>query len=225
MRETTATDVLAALRRRLRKPTSAFPRPDPLVSRSLRGLIRSGAASLGVGSYAYPDVHRHDDRTRLDIGKYTSISRGVTIVLGGEHRPDWVTTSPLRIMAGDPAAGKDGTPRSRGDVRIGNDVWVATNAIILSGVTIGDGAVVGAASLVLDDVLPYTIVAGAPAKPIRERFQPDVIAALQAIAWWDWSEAEVAAAIPLLCQPDIGAFLQRYANGGSPPIADNAIDR
>ena len=180
---------------------------------------------MGVGTYAYPDVHRHDDRTRLDIGKYTSISRGVTIVLGGEHRPDWVTTSPLRIMAGDPAAGKDGTPLSRGDVRIGNDVWVATNAMILSGVTIGDGAVVGAASLVLDDVPPYTIVAGAPAKPIRERFNPDVIAALRAVAWWDWSEAEVAVAIPLLCQADINAFLQRYANGRSPAIADNATDR
>lgn len=211
----TFVDVMRGVRRRLRRRAAIpFARPEPLDSRDLRQLLRQGVATMGGGSYAYPDIHRHDLTTQLHIGRYTSISRGVTLVLGGEHRPDWATTSPLRILYGEPGAGTDGTPHSRGDIVIGNDVWIATNATILSGVTIGDGAVVGAGALVLRDVAPYAVAAGNPARVLRHRFDDPTIARLLALRWWDWTDDAVRRAIPDLCSPDIQAFLDRYAPEG-----------
>lgn len=211
LRGVTLRDLSRALARRLR-PRAAVPfsPPDPRHSRDLLQLLRSGVATMGEGSYAYPEVHRHDVTTQLHIGRYTSISRGVTFVLGGEHRPDWVTTSPLRILYGDQRAGQDGTPLSRGDIVIGNDVWIATNATITSGVCIGDGAVVGAGAMVVRDVPPYAIVAGNPARVLRMRFAEEQIAQLLELRWWEWPEDEVRGAIAELCQPNIDAFLRRY---------------
>ena len=75
---------------------------------------------------------------------------------------------------------------NKGDIIIGNDVWIGYEAVILSGVTIGDGAIIGTRAVVTKDVSPYTIVGGVPAKPIRKRFSDDDIAALLKIEWWDW---------------------------------------
>ena len=74
---------------------------------------------------------------------------------------------------------------------IGNDVWIGFEAVILSGVTIGDGAVIGTRAVVTKDVSPYTIVGGVPAKPIRKRFSDDVISELLKLRWWDWSENRI----------------------------------
>ena len=80
---------------------------------------------------------------------------------------------------------------NRGDIVVGNDVWIGYQAVILSGVTIGDGAIIGTRAVVTKDVPPYTIVGGVPAKPIRRRFDDAVIACLEALRWWDWDEERI----------------------------------
>ena len=81
---------------------------------------------------------------------------------------------------------------NKGDIVIGNDVWIGYEAVIMAGVTIGDGAIIGTRALVTKDVPSYTIVGGTPAKPIRERFDGQTIAYLQKIKWWDWTDERIA---------------------------------
>lgn len=81
---------------------------------------------------------------------------------------------------------------NKGDIVVGNDVWIGYEAVILSGVTIGDGAVIGARAVVTKDVPPYTIVGGVPAKPIKKRFSDESIKKLQSIRWWDWPKEKIA---------------------------------
>lgn len=81
---------------------------------------------------------------------------------------------------------------NKGDIVVGNDVWIGYEAVILSGVTIGDGAVIGARAVVTKDVPPYTIVGGVPAKPIKKRFSEENIKKLQSIRWWDWPKEKIA---------------------------------
>jgi virginiamycin A acetyltransferase len=94
----------------------------------------------------------------------------------------------------------------RGDTVLGNDVWLGHRATVLPGVHIGDGAVVGAASVVSADVPPYTIVAGNPARVIRPRFTEPEIERLRRIAWWDWPPGEVTAALPAIIGGDVDAL-------------------
>jgi carbonic anhydrase/acetyltransferase-like protein (isoleucine patch superfamily) len=93
---------------------------------------------------------------------------------------------------------------------IGHDVWVGVDALILSGVTIGNGAVIAARSVVTKDVPPYAIVAGSPARVVKYRFDEDTIAVLLAIAWWDWPQAKIEEALPLLMSPNLDTFIRRY---------------
>lgn len=81
---------------------------------------------------------------------------------------------------------------NKGDIVVGNDVWIGYEAVILAGVTIGDGAVIGARAVVTGDVPPYTIVGGVPARPIRKRFSEETISALLALRWWDWPREQIA---------------------------------
>ena len=102
-------------------------------------------------------------------------------------------------------------PASNGDVVIGHDVWIADRATVLSGVQIGNGAIVGASVVVASDVAPYAIVVGNPAREIRKRFSDARIAKLQELAWWDWPLERIFDNVPLLCSPDIDAFLATQA--------------
>ncbi|WP_279387272.1 CatB-related O-acetyltransferase [Aestuariirhabdus litorea] len=151
-------------------------------------------------------MHDWNEGTTLSIGAYCSISSGVNIYLGGHHRADWVSSYPfpafVRSAATIPEYGG-----SNGDVVIGNDVWLCANASILSGVTIGDGAVVANGALVTRDVPPYAIVGGNPAKILRYRFEPEIIERLLGVRWWEWPFAEVEAVIPQLCSGEVDAFL------------------
>jgi acetyltransferase-like isoleucine patch superfamily enzyme len=147
-----------------------------------------------------------DCGAKLTIGKYCSIAEGVTILLGGNHRTDWVTTYPFNAMFGA-FSSIGGHPQSRGDVKIGNDVWIGLDALILSGVTIHDGAVVGARSVVTHDVEPYTVVAGNPARECRKRFSDKQIAELVAIRWWDMPFEELTVSVPLLLSNRIDEFI------------------
>ena len=95
---------------------------------------------------------------------------------------------------------------TKGDVVIGNDVWIATRATILSGVTIGDGAVVAAGAIVVDDVEPYAIVAGNPARLVKRRFTEAEIAVLLKVRWWDWPDDQVHQHLQVLCNDDVAAI-------------------
>lgn len=137
----------------------------------------------------------------LTIGKFTSIAMYCEIQLGGNHRHDWISMYPFGHLYGA-ELGRDtysGHPMSKGDVKIGNDVWIGRKARIMSGVTIGDGAVVGAYSVVTKDVKPYEIVAGNPATHRKFRFPPDIVELLQKLAYWDLPPHQVKEIVPTLC--------------------------
>lgn len=163
-------------------------------------------ASVGVGSYGTPVVTEFGDDAVLRIGNYTSIAAGVQVLLGGEHRTDWLTTYPFPAMIKGLDDIKDYAP-SKGDVVIGSDCWICTNAMILSGVTIGHGAIVAAGAMVTRDVPPYAVVGGNPCKFIRWRFDEPVREALLEAAWWDWPVDEVKAVARMLSSGDLDAFL------------------
>ena len=99
-------------------------------------------------------------------------------------------------------------PRYKGDIIIGNDVWVAFGATILSGVKIGDGAVVAAGSVVTKDIPPYAIVGGVPAKVIKYRFDDEIIKSLQDIKWWDWDQETIKKRVGDFTEPEV--FIQKY---------------
>ena len=161
---------------------------------------------IGPGSYGLPTVHDWKEGATLRIGAYTSIADDVHIFLGGQHRTDWVSSYPFPAFLED-AREIENYGGTRGDVRIGNDVWLASGCTILSGVSVGDGAVVAARAVVSRDVAPYAIVAGNPAQTIRYRFDQDLCAALLASAWWTWPESEVREIVKLLCSNDLSRFL------------------
>ncbi len=170
---------------------------------------RYAAYEIGEWTYGKPTVMTWNEGAILKIGRFCSISEGVVIMLGGEHRYDWVTTFPFNYAFKE-ASGFKGHPRTKGDVKIGNDVWIGFDALILSGVTIGNGAVIAARSVVSKDVEPYAIVAGSPAELIKYRFAAPLITALQKIAWWDWPPHKIREAWPLMLSPNIEAFVAKY---------------
>ena len=95
---------------------------------------------------------------------------------------------------------------NKGDIVIGNDVWIGYEAVILSGVTIGDGAVIGSRAVVTKDVEPYTIVGGVPAKPIRKRFDEQMIKKLEKIGWWNWDEEQIRQNLEAIQVGDVDAL-------------------
>lgn len=149
-----------------------------------------------------------------EIGKFCSIAADVRIN-PGNHPMNRVTQHHSTYRRAQYGFGEDESDffdwRRAHHCRIGHDVWIGHGAIVLPGVSIGNGAVVGAGAVVSKDVGPYTIVVGAPAKPIRQRFTDAVIAQLQAIAWWDWDRETLAARFDHLL--NIEEFIDRYGLG------------
>jgi acetyltransferase-like isoleucine patch superfamily enzyme len=174
-----------------------------------RDRITGSHCVIGDHTYGEPTILQFDTTTRLLMGKFCSISDQVTIILGGNHRSDWITTYPFPAFhkSWPEAAAIKGHPASNGDIIIGNDVWIGYGATILSGVTIGSGAVIGAQAVISSDVPPYAVMGGNPAREIKKRFDDANIAQLLQLAWWDWPEEKIRAMLPLLCSTQINQLL------------------
>ena len=161
-----------------------------------------GGVEVGYGTYGIENLQIHSwyKTTKLRIGKYCSIADEVHVFLGGNHDISRVSTYPFG--AGDVLIGpREGHPLSNGNIEIGNDVWIGSHANIMSGVTVGDGAVIAAFSHVVRDVQPYSVVGGNPAKQIKYRFTETQIEELLKIKWWDWQIKKVMANRDFLASP------------------------
>lgn len=152
--------------------------------------------------YHYPIHHE-----RLVIGKFCSIACGAKFLFNcANHTLRSLSnyTFPLfweewGLSQADVASAWD----NKGDIVIGNDVWIGYEAIIMAGVHIGDGAIIGTRAVVTKDVPPYTIVGGVPAKEIRKRFSSEMIERLQALKWWDWPIDKIQTYLPYLMNGDL----------------------
>jgi lipopolysaccharide transport system ATP-binding protein len=165
--------------------------------------------TIGDYSWGNPHIFKWTDKYTLRIGKFCSIAEDVSIIVDGNHRSDWVAQYPLsRILNND--FSNTGHPEGKGNMVIGNDVWIGMGAIIVPGVCIGDGAVVAAGSVVTHHVLPYEIVGGAPARHIKMRFPVDQISMLMQIRWWDWDIEKIKENIPMLEAGDILGFILKH---------------
>ena len=150
-------------------------------------------------------------RDKLIIGKFCQIAAGVEFVMNdANHQMSSVSTFPFYTLEGwNMEAPKPEDMPFKGDTVVENDVWIGQNAVILPGVHIGNGAIIGANSVVGSDVAPYTIVAGNPAKPIRKRFDEELIALMLAWKWWDKPIEEIDALIPVLTSSDLSAVKEK----------------
>jgi acetyltransferase-like isoleucine patch superfamily enzyme len=175
-----------------------------------REAIASGRATVGAHTGCGFKLYvGRGERAHLRIGAYSSIATDSVFTLGGNHRPDWVSTFPFRVLWDMPGAWTDGHPRPEDDIVVGSDVWIGSEALILPGVKIGDGAVVGARAVVTRDVRPYAIVVGVPAREVRRRFSDEQVQALLDLRWWEWPVERIRANVDLLCAPDVDALLAR----------------
>ena len=163
--------------------------------------------SVGRYTYGQPRILIWSEDERVKVGSFCSISDDVTIFAGGEHNHHWVTTFPLRLAFYGPLIPNDGHPATKGETVIGHDVWIGFGATILSGVVIGDGAVIGARSVVTQDVPPYAIYAGNPATFKKFRFDADTVYQLLQLKWWTWPLEKIKENTHLLCSQDTKSLL------------------
>lgn len=187
-----------------------YPRTDDIETVYLKNVITD--PNIEIGDYTmYNDFVRDPqdfqknnvlyhylvNHDRLVIGKFCSIACGAKFIFtSANHSLKSLSTYPFPIFFeewGLDVSDITDAWDNKGDIIVGNDVWIGYEAVILSGVTIGDGAVVGSRAVVTKDIPPYTIVGGVPAKPIRKRFDDVTIARLLELKWWDWSEERIKA--------------------------------
>lgn len=195
------------------------PRHHPTAE--LKGCRLGRYASVGervilrdvtVGDFSY--FERHSEAAYTRIGKFCSIAANCRIN-ALEHPLERITTHKVSYRPNEYFRwlGVDAGFKARRQekpVSIGNDVWIGHGAVVLPGVTIGNGAVVGANAVVTRDVPAYTIVAGVPAKPLRRRFPKAVANRIERLSWWDWPVEKLTEAAPDMQSMDIEAFLDRW---------------
>ena len=200
-----------------------YPRTSDKQTVYLKNVVNN--ANIEIGDYTmYNDFvqdpidfqknnvlyHYPVNQDKLKIGKFCSIACGAKFLFtSGNHTMKSLSTYPFPIFFEE--WGLDGKDicdawDNKGDIVIGNDVWIGFEAVILSGVTIGDGAVIGSRAVVTKDVEPYTIVGGVPAKAIRKRFDEQTIEKLEKIGWWDWSEEQIRQNIGAIQAGDVDAL-------------------
>lgn len=156
-----------------------------------------------IGKYTYINKNCLIDRNTASIGSFCSIAYGAKIGLGN-HPTDWVSSHPFAYDSkyGFIKQNRKFQEQITEPCIIGNDVWIGANAVILAGIKVGDGAIIGANSLVNKDIEPYSIVAGIPAKHIRYRFDESTITRLLNSKWWEWNDREIREKINRFDNPD-----------------------
>jgi len=157
--------------------------------------------------------HYEWNNDKLIIGKFCQIASGVEFVMNGaNHQMNAVSTFPFYTLEGwEQTPPLQNDLPIKGDTIIGNDVWIGQNVTILPGVHVGDGAIIGANSIVGSNVEPYTIIVGNPAKPIRKRFDDELIDILEKLKWWDKSIEEINSLIPLLTSSNLEKVKQELS--------------
>lgn len=192
-----------------------YPRTDDIETVYLKNVITD--PNIKIGDYTmYNDSVRNPqdfqknnvlyhypvNHDRLMVGKFCSIACGAKFIFtSANHSLKSLSTYPFPIFFeewGLDVSDITDAWDNKGDIIVGNDVWIGYEAVILSGVTIGDGAIVGSRAVVTKDIPPYTIVGGVPAKPIRKRFDDVTIARLLELKWWDWSEERIKANLKII---------------------------
>jgi len=168
---------------------------------------------MTVGKYTYgaDSIELKQSGADLHIGKFCSIANGVKVYLGGNHKVDWITTWPFGDKHRDIFSKFQGCHSfSKGSIFIGNDVWVGSNAVIMSGVKIGHGAVIAAHTVVTKDVPPYCVFAGNPGRIKKMRFSEEDIKFLLDLKWWDMSDEEINEISPILCSNNFDKLKEKY---------------
>ncbi len=202
-----------------------YPRSQGHSTVYLRNVVTD--PSIIVGDYTIYDDFVHDPRDfqrknvlyhypinqeRLVIGKFCSIACGARFLFNSaNHTQRSLSTYIFPVLFEEWGLDVERIPEAwdnKGDIVIGNDVWIGYEAVVLAGVTIGDGAIIGARAVVTRDVPPYTIVGGVPAKPIRKRFSDAEIARLLELKWWDWPVEKIAAGIDAIQSGDLEALAE-----------------
>lgn len=197
-----------------------YPRTGDRETVYLKNVVEN--SNIEIGDYTIYNDFIHDPREfqknnvlyhypinkdRLIIGKFCSIACGAKFLFNSaNHKMTSLSTYTFPLFFEEWGLKKENVAQAwdqKGDIMIGNDVWIGYEAVILSGVTIGDGAVIGCRAVVTKDVPPYTIVGGVPAKPIRKRFDEETIKELQKIKWWDWPEEKITEKIQAIQAGDL----------------------
>ena len=186
-----------------------YPRPGDLQTIYLKNAITD--SSITVGDYTmYNDFvndptgfeknnvlyHYPINHDKLFIGKFCSIACGAKFLFNSaNHTLASLSTYPFPLFFDEWELEKTNVTEAwdnKGDIIVGNDVWIGYEAVVLAGVMIGDGAIIGTRAVVTKDVPPYTVVGGVPAKPIRKRFNDETVTELLKLKWWDWSEEKIS---------------------------------
>ncbi|WP_394143900.1 type B chloramphenicol O-acetyltransferase [Vibrio atypicus] len=191
---------------------------SPFAGKPLQQQVTNPNITVGRHSYYSGYYHGHgfddcarylnperDDVDKLIIGNFCSIGSGAVFMMAGNqgHRTDWVSTFPFFYQENENFAdAQDGFCRV-GDTVIGNDVWIGSEAMIMAGVKIGDGAVIASRAVVTKDVAPYEVVGSNPARHIKSRFSAEQIEMLLEMQWWYWSDEQLKGAMRHLCSADI----------------------
>lgn len=200
-----------------------YPRSGDKETVYLKSVVND--PNIEVGDYTMYNDYVHDPRDfdqnnvlyhypingdKLKIGKFCSIACGAKFLFtSANHTMQSLSTYPFPIFFeewGLDVKNIRSAWDNKGNIVIGNDVWIGYEAVIMSGVKIGDGAIIGTRAVVTKDVPPYTIVGGDPAKPIRKRFDDSTIEKLEALRWWDWDEETIKHNISAIQSGDIAAL-------------------
>lgn len=166
-----------------------------------------GKITKGRYTYYAGHIHERGAMNNVTIGNFCSIADGVVFDRGWNHNDKFISTYPFKTQMG--AGGVD-INTCKGDIVIGNDVWIGEDCLIMSGVTIGDGAVVGARSIITKDVPPYSKVVGHH-RVLGKRFNPMQIKALLNIKWWEWNDEKIKENAHLLNSVNINDFIEAHS--------------
>lgn len=207
-------------------PSKIYPRTNDKTTVYLKSVVDNPAIEVGEftiyndfvrdpADFAANNVlyHYPVNHDRLVIGKYCSVACGAKFIFtSANHTLRSLSTYPFPIFFeewGLEVRKITEAWDNKGDIVIGNDVWIGYEAVILSGVKIGDGAIIGTRAVVTRDVPPYTIVGGVPAKPIRRRFSDETVAELLKLKWWDWPAEKVKEHLDAIQSGDLERLRER----------------